>query len=102
MKKTTIENYRISGNKVTHMKLTKISLSDNETLSMYNRYRFDEESTRKMLEDSQRMSEEYDLKKEQKEYEEKNYDAICRRMSKLSNLELLKELFSTIRHINDK
>lgn len=93
MHKKVVEQYNISGNKVTHMKLTSISISDNETLSMYKRYRFDEESTRKMIEESERISEEYEMAKEQKEYEEKNYDAICRRMSRLSFVELLKELF---------
>ena len=47
MKKEIYEKYKISGNKVTHMKLTKISLPENETLTMMNRYRFDEESTKK-------------------------------------------------------
>ena len=75
------------------MKLTTISLSENETLSMYNRYKFDEKSTKMMIEQSQQMSEEYDMKKEQKEYEEMNYDAISRRMSRLNTIELLKELF---------
>lgn len=93
MEKRIIEQYKISGNKVTHMKLTTISLSENETLSMYNRYRFDEKSTKMMLKQSQQMSEEYDMKKKQKEYEEMNYDAISRRMSRLSTIELLKELF---------
>lgn len=93
MKKTTLEHYRISGNNVTHMKVTNITISDNETLSMYNRYRFDEESTKKMIEDSQRMSEEYEMAKEQREYEEMNIDAICNRMSRLNIFELFKELF---------
>ena len=75
------------------MKLTTISLSENETLSTYNRYKFDEKSTKMMIEQSQQMSEEYDMKKEQKEYEEMNYDAISRRMSRLNTIELLKELF---------
>lgn len=93
MEKKVIEQYKISGNKVTHMKLTTISLSENETLSMYNRYKFDKKSTKMMLEQSQRMSEEYDMEKEQREYEEMNYDAISRRMSRLNTIELLKELF---------
>lgn len=93
MERKIIENYRVSGNQVTHMKLTKITISDNETLSMYKRYRFDEESTKQMIEDSQRMSDEYEMAKEQKEYEEMNIDAICRRMSRLNIFELFKELF---------
>lgn len=92
MKKQIIEKYKISGNRVTHMKLTSISLPENETLSMFERYRFDTESTQKMLDNSQRISEEYIIQKEQKEYEEMNIDAIYRRMSRLSTLELLKEL----------
>lgn len=93
MEKRIIEEYRISGNKVMHMKLTTISLPENETLSMFKRYRFDEESTQKMLEDSQRMSDEYDMAKELKEYDEMDFDAIYRRMSKLKAIDLLKELF---------
>lgn len=93
MKQNTIEHYRVSGNQVTHMKLTNITISDNETLSMYNRYRFDEESTKQMIEESQRMSDEYEMAKEQKEYEEMNIDAICRRMSRLNIFELFMELF---------
>lgn len=93
MKKNIIEHYRVSGNQVTHMKLTKITISDNETLSMYKRYRFDEKSTKQMIEDSRRMSEEYEMAKEQREYEEMNVDAICRRMSRLSIFELFMELF---------
>lgn len=93
MKRNIIEHYRVSGNEVTHMKITNITISDNETLSMYNRYRFDEESTKKMIENSQRMSEEYEMAKEQREYEEMNIDAICERMSTLNIFELFKELF---------
>ena len=98
-KKIIIEEYNISGNKVTHMKLTSITLPENETLSMYKKYRFDEENTKKMLEEAQRMSEEYEMKKKQKEYEEMNYNAICRRMSKLNTIGLLKEIFNTIWHM---
>ena len=93
MKRNIIEHYRVSGKEVTHMKITNITISDNETLSMYNRYRFDEESTKKMIEDSQRMSEEYEMAKEQREYEEMNIDAICGRMSGLNIFGLFKELF---------
>lgn len=93
MKRNIIEHYRVSGNEVTHMRITNITISDNETLSMYNRYRFDEESTKKMIENSQRMSEEYEMAKEQREYEEMNIDAICERMSTLNIFELFKELF---------
>lgn len=94
--KIVIEKYKISGNRVTHMKLTSISLSDNETLSMYKRYRFDEESTKKMIEDSQRMSYEFDKEKERREYEEMNLDAICNRLSRLSTFELLKEIIRAL------
>lgn len=93
MKKEVYEEYRISGNKVTHMKLTKISLPENETMSMMNRYRFDEESTKKMLLDAQNSMEELRRQQEQKEYEEMNFTAICNRLSRMSKWELLKELF---------
>lgn len=95
MKKKVIEKYNITGDKVTHMKLTSISFSENETLSMYESYRFDEESTRKMLEESERMSEEYDRQKREQEYRDKDYDAIFRRMSRLSTIDLIKEIFRT-------
>lgn len=93
MKKEAHEEYRISGNKVMHMKLSKISLPKNETLSMLERYRFDEKSTRMMLLDAQRRMEELKMQQEQKEYEEMNLSAICRRLSTMSKWELIKELF---------
>lgn len=96
MKKIVYEGYKISGNKVTHMKLKKISLSENESLSMLKGYKFDEESTRKMLDEAQRQSEQYRIMKEQKEYEEMNYDAICRRLNNLSTLELIKRLYHVL------
>ncbi len=61
---------------------------------MYKRYRFDSESARQMLEEAQRMHEEYEMRQEQKEYEEKNYSAIYRRLSsKYTTWELIKQLF---------
>lgn len=93
MGKNTKE-YRISGNKVTHMQLESIVISENETLSMLNRYKFDTVSTLKMLEESQKNIEEYKIKQEQKEYEEMNYSAICRRLSEYSSIELLTQLIS--------
>lgn len=93
MKSNPEKRYKISGNHVTHLKLTKISLPENETLSMYKRYRFDSESTQKMIEEAQRMHEEYNMRQEQKEYEEMNYSAIYRRLSsKYSTWELIKQL----------
>ena len=93
MGKNTKEN-RITGNKVTHMQLESIVISENETLSMLNRYKFDTVSTLKMLEESQKNIEEYKIKQEQKEYEEMNYSAICRRLSEYSSIELLTQLIS--------
>lgn len=93
MKKEIYEEYRISGNKVTHMKLTKISLPENETVSMMNRYRFDEESAREMVFNAQISMEKLIMEQEQKEYEEMNFSAICNRLSRKRKLELLKELF---------
>ena len=46
-----------------------------------------------MLLDVQKAMEELKMEKEQKEYEEMNYSAICRRLSKMSKWELVKELF---------
>jgi len=47
-----------------------------------------------MLEEAQRMHEEYEMRQEQKEYEEKNYSAIYRRLSsKYTTWELIKQLF---------
>lgn len=92
-RKIIIEHYKITRNKVTHMKLTSLTLSENETLSMYNRYRFDEENTKRMIDDSQRMSKEYDDAKRQREYAERDFDAIYERLSRMSKWELIKELF---------
>lgn len=89
-----MDNYKISGNKTTYTKLTKMSLPSNETLSMFKRYRFDSESAKQMLEESQKSIEEYRIRQEQKEYEEMNYSALYRRFSTLSILELLKQLFT--------
>lgn len=97
MKKKEYEGYRISGNKVTHMKLTSLSLPENETLSMIRHYCFDEENTQRMLDEAERIREEFIIRQEQKEYKEKNYDAIYRRLSNYSTFELLKELFSCIK-----
>ena len=76
-----------------HMKLESISLPENETLSMVSKYRFDSESVEKMISEATYFSEQYRMRQEQREYEEMNYDAICRRLSDLSTLELLKRLF---------
>lgn len=92
MNKIIIEEYRISENKVTHMKLKTLSLSENQTLSMVNKYRFDRENTEKMINEAEYFSEQYRINQEQREYEEMNYDAIYRHLSDLSTLELLKKL----------
>ncbi len=93
MKTNSEKQYKISGDHITHMKLKKISLPENETLSMYKRYRFDSDSSQKMIEEAQKMYEEYNMQQEQKEYEEMNYSAIYRRLSaKYSTWELLKQL----------
>lgn len=93
MSKKIYEEYRISKRRTTHMKLSTISLPESETLSMISRYRFDDENTEQMISEAERYSEEFRIKQEQKEYEEMNYDAICRRLYELSMLELLKKLF---------
>ncbi len=96
MKKIIYEEYKISGNRVTHMKLKSITLPEDESFNMMKKYKFDEESTKKMLEDAQRQSEHYRMMIEQKEYEEMNYDAIRRRLDNLSTLELIKRLFNVL------
>ena len=88
-----VKNYNISRNKVINMELTSVFFDDNETISMYKKYRFDEENTQKMINESQRISEEYDIRKIKKEYENKNCNAIYRRMSRLSFIDLVKEIF---------
>lgn len=87
------KGYCISGDNVMHMNLTSISLPENETETMLKRYRFDNESTLQMIDNSQKTIEEYKIKQEQKEYEEMNYSAICRRLLKCSSLELVIQLF---------
>lgn len=69
-------------------KLNKLHLSENETLSMINRYKFDEQSSQKMLNDAQMTIDELNILQEQKEYEEMNYYAIYRRMAKYSIIEI--------------
>lgn len=91
-----MDNYKISGNKSKNTKLSKLTLPPNETLSMFGRYRFDSESAKQMLEESQKSIEEYRIKQEQKEYEEMNYSALYRRLSTLSILELIKQLFTFV------
>lgn len=93
MGKKIYEGYRITRKGVAHMKLSSISLPENETLSMISKYHFDMESTEKMISEAERYSEEFRIQQEQKEYEEMNYDAIYRRLYELSTIELLKRLF---------
>ena len=97
MKKIIFEEYRVSGKKVTHMKLEKIELPESETASMLKRYRFDENGTEEMIQEIDRFSEEFDIRQEQKEYEEMNYSAIVRRLSKLSTKELLARLWESLK-----
>lgn len=80
------------------MKLKRISLSDNETQTMLERYRFDEESALKILNDIEKITEELNIIQEQKEYEEMNYQAICKRMAEYSVIELLQQLITCILH----
>ncbi len=96
IKKATYKNYEFSRNKVYTMRLNTLNLPKNESLSMIQKYYFDEESTKKMLREAELRSEEYHMLKEQKEYEEMNYSAICRRLSNLSTLELLRRLHNII------
>lgn len=96
MKKKLIESYKISGDKIVHMKLTKLNLPENETQTMLERYRFDEEGTSKIISEIEKSIEEINIAQEQKEYEEMNYCAICKRMYKYSILELLQELALSI------
>lgn len=51
---------------------------------------------KKMLREAELRSEKYHMLKEQKEYEEMNYSAICRRLSNLSTLELLRRLHNIL------
>lgn len=96
MNMNNIEKYRISGIKTTHMKLTKITIIENESLSMLERYTFDEEETLEILREVQKNMEMLNLEREQKEYEEMNYMAICKRMYRYSIFELFKQLISSI------
>ena len=98
MKHKKIRKYNNSTKTEMHIKLQNLSLPDNEVYDMVKRYRFDIDSTQKMLNDAIRSTEEYNMLKELKEYEEKNYDAICYRLSELSTLELIKRLVKNILH----
>lgn len=97
MKKMIVEKYTISKDRVMHMKLQTINIPEDEVFDMIKRYKFDSESTQRMLSEAQRLSEEYKFAKEQKEYEEMNYEAICRRMSELSTPELIKRLLRRLK-----
>ncbi len=94
MNKQTVTKYKVPYHKTARSEMISVSLPSNETLSMYKRYRFDCESAQQMLEESQKSIEEYKIRQEQKEYEEMNYYALYRRLSTLSILELVKQLFS--------
>lgn len=83
-------------------KLNTLHLSDNETLSMINRYKFDEKSSLKMQNDAQRSIDEQNILQEQKEYEEMNYYAIYRRMAKYSIIQILIILIKTILELKEQ
>lgn len=77
-------------------RLDNLHLSENETLSMINRYKFDEISSKKMSDDAQMSINEFNILEEQKEYEEMNYYAIYRRMAKYSIVEIFIILIKAI------
>ena len=81
-------------------KLNTLYLSDNETLSMVERYKFDLVSSQKMSNDAQMFIDELNILQEQKEYEEMNYYAIYRRMSKYSIMEIFLILVKSILELN--
>lgn len=94
--KDKVNVYRITGNKVTHMKLNTIELSDNETLSMLKRYNFNDDYAVDLLEDIQKNMDELCIKQEQKEYEEMNYSAICKKLYNRSTWDLVKQICDVI------
>jgi len=99
MKKRIVEEYKISRDRAIQVKIQRISVPDDEVFDMAKRYRFDDESAQRMISEAQRLTEEYEMAKEQKEYEEMNYEAICQRLSELSTKELLKRLMRSMKEI---
>lgn len=97
--KKKFEEYSILRDGVVHVKLQRIIVPDDEVFDMAKRYKFDNASTQRMISEAQRLTEEYEIEKEQKEYEEMNYEAICRRLSELSTKELLKRLARNMKDI---
>lgn len=91
-----IYEYRITEKKSTPMRLTKIKLADNETLSMLERYNFESTYANKKLNEIQKDMDELQIQMEQKEYEEMNYTAICKKMYNYSTLELIKQIIESI------
>ncbi|MDO4305089.1 MAG: hypothetical protein Q4D94_14375 [Bacillota bacterium] len=71
------------------IELDNLSISDNETLSMVERYKFDSKSAKEMSANAQKVIDELNMLQEQKEYEEMNYYAIYRRMSRYKLLEII-------------
>lgn len=84
------------------IKLNELYLSENETLSMVKRYKFDQDSVQEILKDVQKTIDELNILQEQKEYEEMNYYAIYRRMSQYSIFEVIKILFKYIISISTR
>lgn len=88
--------YRITERKTLHMRLSKIELSDNETLSMLQRYNFESTYANKKLDEIQKDMDELQMQMEQKEYEEMNYTAICKKMYNYSIFELIQQVIGNI------
>ena len=91
-----MNKYKISEGKKTHIKLTKIELNDDETSSMLARYNFDPSYADMKLAEIQRDMDELQIQIEQKNYEEMNYTAICKRLYNYSTFELLQQLVENI------
>lgn len=78
------------------MRLTKIELSDNETLSMLQRYNFESTYANKKLDEIQKDMDELQMRMDQKEYEEMNYTAICKKMYNYSTFELIQQFIDNL------
>lgn len=96
MKKKNESKYKISGNRVTHLKLNNIKINENESLSMLDRYDFDEETIRNIIVQIDLDMQKLKLEQEQKEYEEMNYISLYKRMNRYSIGELLGQLIQGI------
>lgn len=97
MNKQIVDGYRVSGNQITYIKLSKVSLPENETLSMLNRYRFGKGDEKSKSEEIHQNTE--------KNFQENNkisYLEMYRELAKYSSWELFMQLYNNIFSSSEK